>query len=442
MLPYSPLHHLLSQDFDGPLVATSANLSGEPVLTEAAEVEKRLGHVADAYLHHDRPILFPADDSVRRVIAGKARLLRGGRGVAPLELALPGRVEQPLLAVGGHMKNTVALAFDDRVVISPHIGDLDSPRALAVFDCVVERLCELYQVKPTRILHDGHPHYASTRRARQWADEWKIPTLAIWHHHAHASALAGEFPRQTTPWLMFTWDGTGLGEDGTLWGGETLWGRPGAWQRVARLRPFFLPGGDQAGREPWRAAAALSWQIGGRWVPPLVVDVELARQAWQQGLNTHKTTAAGRVFDAAAALLGVCQRASFEGQGPMLLEQLAASVVADVRTPLPLIRTTDCLEIDWEPLLLELIDPQLAVVHRAARLHDRLAATITAVAVEIRAVRGPFAVGLTGGVWQNRRLAETACSHLIEHGFSVYLHERIPCSDGGLCYGQCIEAMG
>ncbi len=275
-LPYSPLHHLLLDDFDAPLVATSANISGEPVLTDNAEVEARLPHVAEAFLHHNRTIARPADDPVYRVIAGRPRPLRLGRGSAPLELTLPFTLSQPLLAVGGHMKNTVALAWEDRIVISPHIGDLDAPRSLEVFEQVIGDLQALYQINATRIVCDAHPGYASTR----WARRSTLPVQTVLHHHAHAGALAGEYP-EVKNWLVFTWDGVGYGADGSLWGGEALHGTPGHWRRAASFRPFHLPGGERAGREPWRSAAALCWESGIAW-QGTVADIDLVRAGLDQ----------------------------------------------------------------------------------------------------------------------------------------------------------------
>ena len=260
MLPYSPLHHLLLEDFGGPLVATSGNLSGEPVLTEPEEAQARLAEVADGFLHHDRPIARPADDPVFRLIAGAVRPLRPGRGTAPLEFHLPVRVRTPTLAVGAYSKSTVALAWDDRAVVSPHIGELASPRARQVFAQVAHDLQQLYGVRAARIAHDAHPGFPNTR----WAHESGLPTHAVWHHHAHAAAVAGEYPGEA-PLLCFTWDGVGLGADRTLWGGEALLGRPGAWTRVASLRPFRLPGGERAAREPWRTALGVCWESGLSW---------------------------------------------------------------------------------------------------------------------------------------------------------------------------------
>ncbi|MDX1697040.1 MAG: carbamoyltransferase HypF, partial [Thiohalobacterales bacterium] len=252
MLPYSPLHHLLLNELDFPLVATSANISGEPVLTDNDAVAARLDAVVDACLHHNRPIARPADDPVFRIIHDRPRPLRIGRGNAPLELELPFRLDQPVIATGGHMKNTVALAWDRRVVLSPHIGDLGNARSLEVFEQTIADLQAMYGVTPAAVLCDAHPGYASTH----WAEHCGLPVHRILHHHAHA-ATAFAAARGNEAQLVFTWDGTGHGGDGTLWGGEALLGTPGNWQRVASLRPFHLPGGERAGREPWRSAAAL-----------------------------------------------------------------------------------------------------------------------------------------------------------------------------------------
>ena len=450
-LPYSPLHHLLLDACGAPLVATSANVSGEPVLTDSREVEARLAHVAGAFLHHDRPIARPADDPVFRVIAGAARPLRLGRGVAPLEIDLPFRLPQPLLAVGGHMKNTIALAWDTRAVVSPHIGDLDAPRSLAVFEQVIADLQALYGVHAARLVHDAHPGYASTR----WAKRAGLPAAAVFHHHAHAAALAGEFP-QIERWLVFTWDGVGYGADGTLWGGEALLGYPGQWRRVASMRSFRLPGGERAGREPWRSALALCWEAGIEW-KACPLDAPLLREAWERGLNAPRSSAVGRLFDAAAALTGLNLHSSFEGQGPMQLESAAAASVprrpgfppeAEVADrldteaiALPLAPDADGLwRTDWAPLLSALLDPSRSVGERAALFHASLAQALVDQARRLRAEHGRFTVGLSGGVFQNRLLTERVIGLLRSAGFEVRFGARIPCNDAGLAFGQLIES--
>ncbi len=432
MLPYAPLHHLLLDDFDGPLVATSGNISGEPVLTDNAEATRRLAAVADAFLHHDRPILRPADDPVWRTLGGRPRPLRLGRGIAPLELPLPRAVEVPTLAVGGHMKNSVALAWDDRIVLSPHIGDLDAPRSLAVFEQVCEELQQLYGVRAQRIVCDAHPGYASHR----WARRSGLPVTTVLHHHAHAAALYGEH-RGENDWLVFAWDGTGMGDDGTLWGGEALFGHPGHWQRVGSLRPFRLPGGDKAGREPWRSAAALCWESGSAWNE--ITDGALLRRAWDQGINSPQSSAAGRLFDAAAALMGICTHASFEGQGPMMLEAIAATDGNGV--DLPLIDDGALLRIDWAPLLPVLRDANRDAAARAGLFHASLAAALVAQARALRQRRRFHTVALGGGVFQNRLLTGLVVEQLDAAGFEVRLGGAIPCNDGGICYGQIAETL-
>ena len=433
MLPYSPLHHLLLDEFGGPLVATSGNVSGEPVLTENADVNQRLVHVAEAFLHHNRLIQRPADDPVYRVIAGFARPLRHGRGSAPLELALPFKLDKPVLAVGGHMKNTIALAWDDRIVVSPHIGDLDAPRSLSVFEQVIADLQKLYGVRAASIVCDAHPVYVSSR----WARRTALPVAQVLHHYAHASALAGEH-LDVKNWLVFAWDGVGFGSDGTLWGGETLLGAPGRWQRAGSLRPFYLPGGEKAGREPWRSALSLCWEAGMEW-KQCPEDPMLAHHAWRRRLNCPQTTSAGRLFDAAAALTGLHYRSSYEGQGPMLLEAACTEDNAQA-IPLPLTRNRHNLwETDWAPLLPFLMNAKLTVTERADGFHTSLARALVAQANALREEQGELAVGLSGGVFQNRVLTERACAALHENGFDVRLVHQIPCNDAGISYGQIIE---
>jgi hydrogenase maturation protein HypF len=431
LLPYSPLHDLLLNDFGGPLVATSGNLSGEPVLTDNAEAQSRLTHLADAFLHHDRPIVRPADDPVYRVIAGIPRPLRLGRGLAPLELELPAILAEPVLALGSHMKNTVCLAWGDRAVVSPHIGELDTARSLDTLAQVAADLQQLYQVQARRLIVDRHPGYGYRRQVRDSG----LPLVEVWHHHAHASALAWEFP-EVVDWIVFAWDGVGYGEDQTSWGGEAFTGAPGRWLRAASFRPFHLPGGDKAGREPWRAAAALLWETGQ--VAPFAP--EPLHRAWSQRLNSPASSSVGRLFDAAAALCGVCARASFEGEGPMRLEAAAATDGEIVRLPLEC-NADGVLLSDWAPLLPMLADPAHSAAERAARFHLSLAQALVEQAQQLRVQTGIQAIGLTGGVFQNRLLAETAIGRLQAAGFTVHLPKRIPVNDAGLSFGQVIEFL-
>jgi hydrogenase maturation protein HypF len=366
-------------------------------------------------------------------------VVRLGRGLAPLELGLPWRLERPLLATGGHLKTTIALAWDDRIVISPHIADMGAPRSVRVLEQVANDLQRLYGVNAAEVVCDAHPDYATTR----WAERCGLPLTRVWHHHAHASAVAGEC-EPARPMIAFAWDGTGLGEDGTLWGGETFVGVPGSWRRVASLRPFSLPGGDRAARAPWRSAAALCWQMG---VDPPGEPNAVVRQAWRQGVNCAATSSIGRLFDAAAAVLLGLRETSYEGQAPMMLEAAAlAASAADRETsgpPLPLREEpAGVLRLDWEPLMRWLLEPTVGAAERAAGFHRALAAAIAHVAMRLRARHGIERVALTGGVFQNALLAGLAGDALAAADFSVLLPQRVPCNDGGLSYGQVIEHAG
>ena len=432
-LPYSPLHQLLLHGFAAPLVATSGNISGEPVLTDNEEATGRLANVADAFLHHNRPIVRPADDPVYRKIFGAMRPLRIGRGCAPAEFELPWQQRQPVLAVGGHMKGTVALSWDNRVVVSPHIGEMDSPRSLAVFEQVAADLQSLYGVQAERIVCDAHPGYTTHR----WAKAHKLlPVETVWHHRAHASALAAE---HSVPgaWLVFTWDGVGFGEDGTLWGGEAFLGEPGAWRRVCSMRPFRLPGGEQAGREPWRSAAALHWECGRTW-PDCPDPDGLAENAWQRNLNCPETTAAGRLFDAAAALICGMSHVTYEAQGPMCLESLCRERGEQLKLPLNKSQDGIC-RTDWEPLLSMMTDGRRNAAWRAEAFHSSMALAVLEQARRIRQEARIDQVGLCGGVFQNRILTEQAVTMLEDDGFRVYLSTELPCNDAALSFGQAAE---
>ena len=431
-LPYSPLHHVMLQAYDGPLVATSGNVSGEPVITANGDAAARLGTIADAFLHHDRRIVRPADDSVYRRVQGTVRPLRIGRGTAPLELTLPWKLQRPVLAVGGHMKGTVALAWDERVVVSPHIGEMDSPRSLDVFERTAADLQRLYGVTADSIVCDAHPGYTTHR----WARSQPLPCATVFHHQAHASALAAEAGRPGR-WLVFTWDGVGLGEDSTLWGGEAMLGEPGAWRRVASLRPFRIPGGDRAGREPWRSAAALHWECGQEWEG--CPDPQgLAHSAWEKDMNCPQSSAAGRLFDAAAALIAGHTRTSFEAEGPMLLEALCCKR----REPVYLSLRPDNAGIwrsDWQPLLALLTDTKRSPALRAEIFHASLALALLQQARRVRDEYSIDYVGLSGGVFQNRFLTEQVIDLLERNKFRVLLAEKLPCNDAAISFGQAAE---
>jgi hydrogenase maturation protein HypF len=434
MLPYSPMHHLLLEDFGAALVATSGNAGGEPVLIEVEEAQQRLASIADGFLHHDRPIARAADDPVLRVVAGVVRPLRLGRGTAPLELNVSPPFQVPTLAVGAHSKGTVALGWEHRAIISPHLGDYATPRGRALLERTVAELQSLYGVRAERVVHDAHPAFASTR----WAAQCGLPATAVWHHHAHASAVAGEFSIEE-PMLCFTWDGVGLGSDRSLWGGEALWGAPGRWQRAASFRPFRQPGGERAAREPWRSALALCWDTGIHWEEGERRGGALLRSAADLGLNAPATTAVGRLFDAAAALAGVCCVTSYEGEAAMRVEALCTLPQAPVTLPLSR-DATGMWRTDWAPLVAMLMNDDQPVGVRAGRFHESLAQALLDQAVAIRADTGVRYVGLAGGVFQNHHLTGRAMALLAEHGFEALVPRRLPLNDAASSFGQLIEA--
>jgi hydrogenase maturation protein HypF len=432
-LPYAPLHHRLLATFGRPLVATSGNLSGEPVLTDDADAARRLPGIADAFLHHNRPILRPADDPVFRSLGGKPRPIRIGRGSAPLELELPSTLPEPVLAVGAHMKGTVAIAWQDRAVVSPHIGEMDSPRSMQVFETVIDDLQRLYDVRAARVICDGHPGYATSRWARE---QGVLPVSAVWHHHAHASALAAEYPFDGQ-WLVFAWDGVGLGPDGTLWGGEALVGRPGQWRRAGSMRPFRLPGGERAGREPWRSAASLHWEAGLDYAPAPDID-GIARSGWQRGINAPWTSAAGRLFDAAAAIVCDADKVSYEAAGPMLLESVCTG--SGEAVPLPIEQDAQgILRSDWSPLLPVLSDERLSRGRRSAVFHASMAQALCDQVARICVQSPAEHIGLTGGVFQNRALVDLVRQRLAAQGREVFLPQSLPCNDAAISFGQVAE---
>ncbi|MDW8130541.1 MAG: carbamoyltransferase HypF [Bryobacterales bacterium] len=421
MLPYSPLHHLLMREFPHPIVATSGNLSDEPIAIDNEEARERLAGVADFFLMHDRPIARPCDDSVARVVRGRASIVRRARGYAPLPVRLD-RDLPPLLAVGGHLKNTVAIALGRQVILSQHVGDLDTLEARRAFERAIEDLCRLYRFEPRLLACDLHPDYAST----QWALRAGLPVIAIQHHHAHAAACAAE-NEVREPYLGVAWDGTGYGLDGTIWGGEFFLVERGRFERVAHLRPFRLPGGEAAIREGWRSAASLRYETFG---PQSLAQGPL-RLMLERGLNSPWTTSVGRLFDAVAAMTGVARVNRFEGQAAMMLERAIGSLQGEEAYPLS--------AGDWRPLV-EAIEHDLgkgeATAHIALRFHNALANWIVEVAEEA----GLRDVCLSGGVFQNGYLVERAAALLEARGFRVWTHQRVPANDGGLALGQAVLA--
>jgi len=455
MLPATPLHHLLLRETGFAVVATSGNRSDEPIATDEREALVRLAGMADLFLVHDRALARHVDDSVARVFAGAPRLLRRARGWAPLPV--PVSVELPvILGVGAHMKTAVALSVGRQVFLSQHVGDLETPEALEAFARVVADFERLWGARPAAVAHDLHPGYASTAFAKKFAHERGIPAVAVQHHHAHLAACLAE-NEVDGPALGVCWDGTGLGTDGTIWGGEFLLGDARGFERVAHLRPFRLPGGDAAVREPRRTALALLVEILGEAalsredLEPIRAftrgERDVLARMIERNVNAPSTTSAGRLFDAVASLLGIAQKSSFEGQSAMALEAAAFEARGETESErgpypysFPLVVAPDgSAVLDWEPLVSTLLRNRSLGVPApvlAAQFHAALADGILAAATHAGAHR----VALTGGCFQNRLLTELAVDRLEAGGFEVLLHGAVPPNDGGLGVGQVLVA--
>jgi hydrogenase maturation protein HypF len=441
MLPYTPLHHLLMHELGFPVVATSGNLSDEPICTDEREALNRLAGIADLFLVHNRPIARHVDDSVVRVLLGRELVLRRARGYAPL----PVLVKQPLpplLAVGAHLKNTVALSVGNQVFISQHIGDLETPQALEAFHRVIADVKELWEHQPQAVACDMHPDYLSTQAAYKMG----IPVVPVQHHVAHILSCMAENELEP-PVLGISWDGTGYGTDGTIWGGEFLLIHEGGWQRVAHLRPFRLPGGDRAIKEPRRSALGVLYERYGEQAFQMLRSIftEHERIALLQmllrGINAPVTTSAGRLFDAVASLVGLRHTVNFEGQAAMELEFQVHGVTSDESYPFAVDHSSSDAPVilDWRPMLPELLLDVAAGVPVgwiSVRFHNMLVEMMVAVAKRA----GVECVALSGGCFQNAYLTERAVQRLREEGFRPYWHQRVPPNDGGIALGQIVAA--
>jgi len=444
LLPYTPLHHLLMRELGFPVVATSGNISDEPIVSDEGEALERLGGIADLFLVHDRPIVRPVDDSVARVVCGRELLLRRARGYAPAPIELKG-ARSGILALGGHLKGTVALTHADSAVLSQHIGDLDMIEARAAHTRAAKDLVQLYAEPPVLAVRDLHPDYASTRAAEASG----LPVLAVQHHLAHVAACMAEHGLEPRV-LGVAWDGTGYGPDGTIWGGEFLRVTAGGWSRFAKLRPFRLPGGDRAIREPRRAALGLLHEAYGERafemseLAPISAfsptELGVVRQMLVRGINAPVTSSAGRLFDAFAALAGLHQTCAYEGQAAIELEGVADDQATGRRYRFAIRQGDDtAFIVDWEPALAEALADLRAGVPTAeisAAFHDGLASAIADVAVRA----GEQTVALTGGCFQNARLTESTVAALRAAGLDAVWHRRVPPNDGGLALGQAAWA--
>jgi hydrogenase maturation protein HypF len=492
MLPSSPLHHLLMAELKFPVVATSGNLSDEPICTDEYEALERLGGIADVFLVHNRPIVRHVDDSIVCVMLGREMVLRRARGYAPLPISIGGTSSTSpkhqglvelvppkiVLAVGAHLKNSVALSVGNQVFISQHIGDLETEPANAAFRRVIADFEKLYDAKPEIIAADLHPDYLSTKFADELTGGAGSPLPAtggaqgiarptkfgVQHHIAHVLSCMAENEIEP-PALGVSWDGTGCGLDGTIWGGEFFLVTDKKVERVAHLRPFRLPGGDAAVKEPRRAALGLLYEIFGDAVfarkdlPPVAAfsRTELAalKTMLAKNLNSPVTSSIGRLFDAVASLTNLRRQMRFEGQAAMELEFALDSIETDeayelritargdarpTTTPNSALRTPhSALILDWAPMIEAILsDVQNGVAggRISAKFHNALAEAVVAVAKRV----GERRVVLSGGCFQNRYLTERIVNRLCVEKFQPYWHQRVPPNDGGIALGQVVAA--
>ena len=447
MLPYTPLHYLLTRAVDNaPLVMTSGNRSDEPIAIDEADAVARLGGIADLFLAHNRPIHVRCDDSVTRVIGGVETPIRRSRGYAPEALAMPWSMGVPTLAVGGQLKNTFALGSGRRAILSHHLGDLDHYQAFRAFTRDITLYEQLFSLTPACIVHDLHPDYASTVYARQRAAKEGLRAIAVQHHHAHMASCMAEHGL-TERVIGVTFDGTGYGTDGAIWGGEFLVGDYRGFDRAAHFRYLPMPGGEQAARHPWRMAAAYLMDAGAACDPfegrQDIAALRNIRKMIERHFNCPMTSSVGRLFDAIASLIGIRDSVTFEGQAAMQLQWLASHENPDTAYPFTLHNPDPATQIDVRPMIAAVVQDVgtgVPAARIARRFHCTLVEIIAGVCGTLRTTTQLNTVVLSGGVFMNSLLAAQTRLRLDHEGFRVYSHTAVPTNDGGLCLGQLAVA--
>lgn len=446
-LPYTPLHHLLLQDMP-PLVMTSANISGEPIITEDDIVQMKLGHVVDGFLMHNRPIHIHCDDSVMRVMDDTIIPLRRSRGYAPYPVSLPdGLGALPLLAIGAEIKNTFCLVRGEKAFMSQHIGDMASLSTLETLERTVYHFLDVFDTRPESIVVDAHPAYFSSRIGARLSQQWQIPMTRVQHHHAHIASVMAEHGVPTSePVIGICWDGTGYGDDGAIWGGEFLVADYASNKRFAHLAYAPLLGGDASVHHPYRVALSQLWAHGISWDDDLAPvqrasneEKRIFRQQLVRAINTTPTSSMGRLFDAVASLLGLCHDSHYEAHAPMLLETICES--ADLIYRFDLHINTMPYQLDPTPVLKGIVADMRQKIDTAiiiGRFHSALVDVARRVVRQVSHVTSIERVALSGGVFQNRFLLLALKSALAQDGFDVLCHQHVPPNDGGLALGQAI----
>jgi hydrogenase maturation protein HypF len=454
MLPYTPLHHLLLADAGQPLVMTSGNLSDMPIIKDDAEALSALAGIADAFLLHNRPIHMRCDDAVWWVDSFADRAdaarqpLRRSRGDAPYPIRLKWAAHTPVLAVGAEMKNSLCLLEKQDAFVSQHIGEVSTLESLRYFREALDHLSTIFKIQPGVIAHDLHPGYLTTRLATELAAERGVPRIGVQHHHAHISACLAEHGRDDAV-LGFAFDGTGYGSDGAIWGGEALIASIEGFERAAHLEYLPLPGGDAAIQRPYRIAWSYLLSTLGE-IPDLAGLRDLSAdergivmQQVRNSINAPLTSSMGRLFDAVAAMTGLCTRATFEGQAAIALELAARRVPLSTTKAYPFEIEADGV-IRVGGLIAGIADDLRSgrpVDVTAAAFHTTIGRMIVTCAARLRHKTGISTAALSGGVFQNRLLLRLARDGLREAGFEVLTHRQVPANDGGLSLGQAVIAM-
>jgi len=450
ILPYTPLHELLLQTFGGPLVMTSGNMSDEPIAFLDEDAFRRLGGIADYFLIHNREIHVRCDDSVVDVQNGGLSFYRRSRGYAPLSVRLANRTKKSILGVGAHLKNTFCLAKNDNAFISHHIGDLENLSTLEAFEKGIIHFQNLFNIVPEIVAHDLHSEYLSTKWVKdKFSNSPNV--FAVQHHHAHIAACL-EDNEYDGPVIGIALDGTGLGTDGTIWGGEILVADKVNFLRVGHLRQALIPGGESAIKDPWKLALAYAHASGASDLELPHVPKEKTRVVQtllEQKLNCYKTTSAGRLFDAVSAIIGITNHANYEGQPAIELER-ALHLYLSERTAesyycydFTLDRKADGFELDWAPTIKEIIkdvNSGTAPGKISVGFHNSLTKALVQVCMDVRARKRLNTVALSGGCLMNQYLRTKLCQKLEKEGFKVLFHKKIPTNDGSISFGQVIVA--
>lgn len=435
-LPFTPLHHLLFKYIDTPLVATSANLSDEPIIIKKDELYRKLSFVFDYVLDYNRPIVNACDDSVVQVVNDKLFVLRKARGYAPSFLKLPFSSKQKILAIGANQKNTIALCFDNTIIMSPHIGDLNSIESMVFFENTIETFQRFYDFKPDVIVCDKHPHYETTK----WAKQQSIPVVQIQHHYAHVLSCMAQYQLEDKV-LAFAFDGTGYGDDGNIWGGEVFIASKKEYVRIKHFEYFKLLGGEIAIKQIKRIGLSLLFEnytlqeLFSLDNPCLKAfsnkEIELLHTVWNKGLNAPLTSSVGRLFDAVCSLSGIEQNVSYEGESGLLVEQVYDETIKKAYS----------YDIGLNTININKAIKQMVQESESRVICTKFINMLVNIIIDISNANPTLEVVLTGGVFQNKTLLEQVTSKLDALERNYYYSHDVPLNDAGISLGQIYSVI-